>query len=300
MFAVRTITGLSILAVLLGSSALSQPARAQSKKVVLIAGPKDHGAPGRHEYAKTNKALAYCLENASNLSGITTKLYEGAMPEDLNELSDANLIVFNNSSDRSARETHPLFPPDPKTKHTGYDPETAARLKQFDSIIQKGAGLAIFHYGLWVENVTAREYYLDWIGGVWVAGGSKNPRGNWEISQRNTDHPIQRGVHPWSFYEEIFYNPFVVDEEHRTDLLISAPVGDDMVWRGSAPDGPELAAWAYEKNGRRSFAYGGLDFHNTLKIDDVRRFVLNGLVWAAGMEVPEGGVSCTIPDELMQ
>ena len=297
MRTVRTAAVLAALAVF-ASTVMSAPAYAQAKKIVFIAGVKDHGSPGRHEYEKDMRVLAYCLENASNLKGITTKIYVGAPPEDINELSDAALIVVDGSSDRAARENHPLFPQDPDTNHQRYDQQTNAYLKDFDALIRKGVGFAAFHYGLWVENFAARTYYLNWLGGVWVQGPSKNPSGDWEITLLNTDHPILRGVNPWKFREEIFYNAFRIDEEHRTDLLLGNPV--NVRWWGARPDGPEVAAWAYEReDGGRGFAYGGLDFHNTLLIDDVRRFVLNGLVWAAGMEVPEGGVASTVTEEIM-
>ena len=36
---------------------------------------------------------------------------------------------------------------------------------------------------------------------------------------------------------------------------------------------------------------GGADFHDNLAtVDDYRRFLLNGIVWAARVDVPPGGV----------
>ena len=37
------------------------------KKIVFLAGPKDHGAVGRHEYEKDLRELAWQLEKATNL-----------------------------------------------------------------------------------------------------------------------------------------------------------------------------------------------------------------------------------------
>ena len=48
-------------------------ARAQPiKKIVFWAGPKEHGAPGRHEYERDLTELAWQLEHASNLRGVKT------------------------------------------------------------------------------------------------------------------------------------------------------------------------------------------------------------------------------------
>jgi hypothetical protein len=33
-------------------------------------------------------------------------------------------------------------------------------------------------------------------------------------------------------------------------------------------------------------------------IEDNRRFLLNGIVWAAGMEVPAGSIRSTIPPDM--
>jgi hypothetical protein len=45
---------------------------ARPKKVVFWAGPKEHGAPGRHEYERDLTELAWQLEHATNLQGVKT------------------------------------------------------------------------------------------------------------------------------------------------------------------------------------------------------------------------------------
>lgn len=300
MRAIKIFNTFSLSLVLLCTAAVSGPVYAQTttKKIVFISGKKDHGRPGRHEYEADVKALAWCLENASNLKGIKTEVFTERAPQDLSKLEGASLIVINSSSDRDPREQHALFPQDATVNHGNYDQATRAYLKGFDAILKKGAGFAAFHYGLWVENYTARDYYLDWLGGIWVQSASKNPSGEWEVQLKNPDHPILRGVKPWSFEEEIFYNPMLIGEERRTDLLIGIP--KKVNWWGAKPDGPEVAAWAYTReDGSRGFAYGGLDFHKNMMDPNVRKFVLNGLVWAAGMEVPQGGVESTLTPEKM-
>ncbi len=59
-----------------------------------------------------------------------------------------------------------------------------------------------------------------------------------------------------------------------------------------SPIGPQLASWAYEREGGgRAFVMGGVDFHdNMATVDDFRRLLLNGIVWTSGMDVPPGGV----------
>ena len=284
-------------------AALSAPASAQTKEIAIIAGPQDHSAPGSHEYIKVSKILAYCLENATNVKGVKARLFLDRAPKDLNELKGVSLVVLNSSSDRAPKEQHALFPQHNIAEANGgrYDRETSAYLKQFDGLIKSGVGFAAFHYGLWVETHSARSNYLDWLGGVWVQSASRNPFGLWKIELKNAGHPVLRGVKPWEFKEELFYRPYLTDEDNRTDLLIAHPV-DIMkaTWWGAKPTGPGVAGWAYQRDdGGRGFAYGGLHSTATLLDENVRKFVLNGLVWAAGMEVPAGGVESTLTKEMM-
>jgi type 1 glutamine amidotransferase len=269
------------------------PVYAQSKKVVFLAGPKDHGFPGRHEYEKDLRVLAHCLENSPNLQGITTKVYVGKAPQDINELSDAAVIVIESSSDRDAREHTPLFPQDPATNHNRYDPETMTYLREFDNLMKKGVGLVVFHYATWAENNRARQLWLDSLGGLWVQAASRNPDDEWAITLKNEDHPILRGVHPWTYRDEIFCRFFLLDVPGRTDLLLATP----KRWK----IGPQIAAWAYQReDGHRGFVMGGVDYHNNMKIDDYRRFLLNGIVWAGHIEVPPEGVASSVTDELLK
>lgn len=271
------------------------PAAAQApaaKKILFLAGPRDHGAPGRHEYQRDLKTLAQSLEQASNLGGLTTQLIVGTLPRDLDAVRDAAAIVIDASSDRAEGETNPLFPPNPSTNGRGYDPETTAYLKSLDDLIrQKQIGVVIFHYASWAENWRAREYYLGWTGGLWVQIASKNPQDDWSMSLENRKHPILRGVKPWEYRDEIFCRYFLPNDKRRTNLLLAAPKED------KAGIGPQVAAWAYQRDdGGRGFVFGGLEFRDNLARDNYRRFLLNGIAWAAHIEIPRAGVSSPTPD----
>ncbi len=61
-------------------------AQAQTKKILFLAGPKEHGAPGRHEYEKDLRELAWSLENATNFKGITTQVIVGKPPRDIRSM----------------------------------------------------------------------------------------------------------------------------------------------------------------------------------------------------------------------
>ena len=258
--------------------------QAQDKKIIFLSGPKDHGFPGRHEYVKSLQLLEKSLVESSNVEGIATEFYVGPAPRDLSIYDDADAIVILSSSDRSAREVHPLFPPYPETVENTYDYETREFLKGIDERIKNGMGIVILHYAVWAEHWTAREYYMDWSGGLWVQIPSKNPNDNWDIVPEEVDHPILNGVEPWNFREEIFSRFFLPDHvEGRTSLLLGTPERFDI--------GQQVVAWSYEPNeSQRAFVFGGIDYHDNLYLDVHRKFILNGIAWAAGIEIPAEGV----------
>jgi type 1 glutamine amidotransferase len=268
------------------------PAGAADTKILFLAGPRDHGGPGRHEYERDLRTLAQSLERSTNQPGVTTQLLVGSLPRDLEAVKDAAAIVIDSSSDRDAAETHPLYPPNPSTNGRSYDPETTAYLQQLDELIKsRKIGVVIFHYSLWAENWAARRQYLAWTGGLWVQGGSKNPVDEWTMTFETKKHPILRGVKPWTFRDEVFCRFFLPTDVRRTHLLLASPKEDKL------KIGPQIASWTYEReDGGRSFVFGGLDFRDNLARDDYRKFLLNGISWAARLEVPKKGVESPVPD----
>jgi type 1 glutamine amidotransferase len=260
-------------------------------RFVFLSGPKDHGAPGRHEYEKDLRVLAAALEAAPGIGEIETRFYVGEAPRNLDEIADADVFVIDSSSDRLAQETHPLFPPDPLISASGYDADTTAWLEGFDALLKSGKGIVVLHYATWAEYIDARRYYIDWLGGLWVQGVSHNPSDQWHMQPVNTAHPVLRGVSAWDYRDEVFTRFFLPDDPRRTDLLIGTSERDQFAM------GPQVAAWAYQRDdGGRAFVFGGVDYHDAMLIEDYRKFLLNGIVWAAGRDVPSDGVQSDTPE----
>jgi type 1 glutamine amidotransferase len=266
-------------------------ALAESHKILFLAGPRDHGAPGRHEYERDLRTLAQSFENSANLPGVSTQVIVGKAPRDLDLFKDVAAIVIESSSDRAENEVHPLFPQNPSTNYRGYDAETTAYLKSLDELIrQNGIGVVLLHYANWAENSRAREYYLGWTGGLWVQTGSKNPVDDWQMKPMSR-HPILRGVKPWKYRDEIFCRFLLPNDARRTDLVLATPAADRFKM------GPQVASFAYQRDdGGRGFVFGGLDFRDNLALDNYRRFLLNGIAWAARLEVPRAGIQSPTPD----
>lgn len=265
---------------------------AESKKILFLAGPRDHGAPGRHEYELDLRTLAESFDHATNLKDVRTEVLVGSLPRDLAPVKDAAVIVINSSSERHEKEIHPLFPPNPTTNGRGYDAETAAYLKALNELIrQNRVGVVILHYASWVENWAARENYMNWTGGLWVQIGSKNPVDDWSMTLQDKKHPILRGVKPWQYRDEVFCRYFLPNDRRRTELILATPKQDKQ------GIGPQIASWAYQRDdGGRGFVFGGLDFRDNLAMDNYRKFLLNGIAWAANLEIPKGGIDSPTPD----
>src|SRR3954470_8982496 len=118
--AARAALALAILLGPAGSMAGFGTARAQSsttvKKIVFWAGPKEHGAPGRHEYERDLTELAWQLEHATNLHGVKTVVKVVTKPpRDISELKDADALVIFGNGAWLKRETGILFPQDQDT-----------------------------------------------------------------------------------------------------------------------------------------------------------------------------------------
>src|SRR5262245_57345031 len=112
---------------------------ADARRIVFVAGLKDHGVPGRHEYEQDLVALKTCLDN-SNVKNITTQLYTGTVPA-VADIKNAAALVMESSGDRTPTEHHVLFPQDATTDHQTYNPETNKRLEQIDGLAKKGLGV---------------------------------------------------------------------------------------------------------------------------------------------------------------
>lgn len=301
----RVLSLLFVLPILLGtlSSAVSAQGRGggppqpqEPIKIVFLAGPKEHGAVGRHEYEKNARVMAWTLENATNLETlpITTEVIvvNTARP-DLALLEGADLIVMDGNGDWLPNETNLMF--EQAAVHNGrtYGEETTAYLNSLNRmILDNDIGVVMFHYTMWVENQAGQRFIQNWVGGNWLPNGlSQNPVDTWSVSVLAPQHQILRGVDTWSMREEMYSRYFLPYNTGRTELLLGTPTNNR--------NGPQTIAWAYERpDGGRGFVYGGVDFHDTLhQHESLRRFLANALIWTAGRTVPQGGVQAPPPPQ---
>lgn len=253
-------------------------ATAKTKKIVFLAGPKSHGY-GSHEHYAGCVLLAKSLEAA--MPGIETVVYKHRWPDNEEAFKDVDCIIsYCDGGDR-----HPFN----------------KRLELIDSLAKKGVGIVCVHYGVETTKGEPGNKFVDWIGGYFETDWSVNPHWVADFTEM-PDHPITRGVEPFSIQDEWYYHMRFRDEmKGVTPILTATPPASTL----ERPDGPhsgnphvrakagqpQHVAWACEReDGGRGFGFTGGHDHWNWGNDNFRRVMLNAIVWAAHGEVPENGV----------
>jgi len=253
------------------------------KKIVLVAGPASHGY-GYHEHNAGCLLLAKCLNEA--MPNIYATVYQNGWPKDPTALDNADEVaIYCDGGDGHIVMGH---------------------LEEMDRLAKKGVGVAMLHYAVEVPKGKPGDYMLDWTGGYFETFWSVNPTWDAEFTDI-PKHPVTRGVKPFSIRDEWYYHMrFVEDMKNVTPVLTAIPPdstrdrpddahgGNPTVRAGKGM--PEHLAWAYERpGGGRGFGFtGGHDQINWAH-NNFRKIVLNGLVWAAGLDVPTDGVPSKTP-----
>jgi type 1 glutamine amidotransferase len=248
---------------------------AKPKKIVLIAGKKSHG-PGVHEYEKDVKLLRHCLATSPNAKTVKAESYFDGWPQDAKTLDDADAIVLlsDGLDNQYPIQQHPFLKDD--------------HLQVIERQIRRGCGLVIIHWPLWVPSQVGQEKFMPWLGGFCDYQNRPGPGMSDKVDwSRQMEHPIVRGVRPFTFQDEYYGNVRFLGEDPRfTPILPFVGKPKATVW-----------AWAWNReDGGRSFAFIGGHPHKNWEIPELRKTVLNAMLWAAKEEVPAGGVDSTLPD----
>lgn len=259
--------------------------RAEDKRIVMIAGKPSHG-PGEHEFRAGLLLLQKCL---AGFPGIRVEVYSNGWPASSAALKGAAAVVIY--SDGGAG--HPAVQDD----HS----------QQLGALMKQGVGLACLHYAVEPTIEQGERELLDWIGGCFEINRSVNPV--WEAEFKTLPaHPITRGVKPFKLQDEWYFNMrFRDDMQGVTPILAAVPPLTSM----SRPDGPhegnpavraavrrgdpQVVAWATVRaEGGRGFGFTGGHYHRNWGDDNVRKLVLNAILWVAKVEVPGVGVQSTV------
>ena len=182
-------------------------------------------------------------------------------------------------------------------------------LKVIGELAKKGVGIGCVHFAVEVPKDKGGPQFQDWIGGYYEDHYSCNPMWTPDY-QKFPEHPIARGVKPFSIRDEWYMHMrFRPEMRGVTSILVAKP--SDQVRRGPYvyPPGPydhivagsgqdEVMMWAVERpDGGRGFGFTGGHYHKNWGNEDFRKVVLNALVWLCKLDVPRDGVASTVTDE---
>jgi HEAT repeat protein/type 1 glutamine amidotransferase len=261
------------------------PTGTPTKKLIFLSGPMDHAPfPGAHDYIRDLVLLKRQLETASNIEPLDIKLYIGTKP-DIAELKDADLLVVHSSADRLLGEVHALFP----SFHEEYTEEYQTYLKEVDNLVKQGLGVMVLHYSLWTDKPQSRKYMLDWVGGYHDDETADVKLAEFDVTFPTPSHAVMNGVKPWSGREEYYFRQNLPQNDKRRIPLIACTLNEETQ--------NDVIGWGIQRNKGRGFGFTGCHGHWMLLNQDYNRFVMNAIIWTAGIKVPKAGVDSKIPDD---
>jgi type 1 glutamine amidotransferase len=261
------------------------PATAAAEtRVGIVVGPSNH-PPGSHEVAAGGRLIEWALENLGNVSGVRADVFY-EWPKTPDVLKTTGTIVFIGDT----------FPPQ---RMSG----GAAILNDVGEMMKRGIGIVCVHYatGLRAEDVQPNGAHplLGWLGGYFA---TKTPHHqsvarvfqSVKVSPAAAGHPVSRGWREFTLEDEPYYNNYFGPDGNKPAANVTA-----FATAMLPPEAPkrEVVAWGTQRtDGGRGFAIVMPHFYKNWLNEDLRRFILNGIVWTAKLEVPAGGVQTPAPD----
>ena len=244
------------------------------QKIVLVAGETALvDTVGHHDYLAGCACLEACLRQTNGVEIVQVK---NGWPDDEAVFSNAKAVVFY--TDGGGKQAFLDSP---------------SRTAKLQTMVDSGVGIVMIHQAVDFPDSVA-DQAKSWLGGIYVQSASG--RGHWDSNHVDfPKHPIARGVTPWKINDGWLNGIQFVDGMKGITPL---------VWSGKEYKGSragldkDIVAWSYERpNGGRSFSFTGLDAHSAWSLPGMRQLVVNGVLWAAGVEIPETGAANEINEK---
>jgi type 1 glutamine amidotransferase len=272
---------------LVAAAALA-PASGAPKRIALIAGAPSH-PPGQHEHNAGMLLFQKCL---AGMPSVEVAVHRNGWPQDPAALDGVDAIVIYADGGRR----HPAL--------------QGNNMAVLEALAKRGGGIGFIHYGVEPAADKGGPEFLRWTGGCFEVHWSVNPFWTPEFSAL-PDHPIARGVRLFKARDEWYFNMrFAEPDAGLTPLLTAVPPAETMARKDGPHSGnpavremvaagkKQHLAWAYDRaDGGRGFGFTGGHYHQNWGDPDMRKLVLNAIVWLAKAEVPAGGVESVVTPE---
>lgn len=274
-----------VILVLVAALAVCQlGSAAETARVLIVVGPSRH-PPGSHEVAAGGRVIKHCLEHMANVPGVRADLVDD-WPQEKALREAASTVVFIGDT----------FPPN-------RFPNAKRNLAELDAMMKRGCGIVCIHYatGLRADDVAddGEHPLLHWMGG-YFATRCKHHQSVARVYPAATitpaapQHPVSRGWREFTLPDEPYTNNYFSKHGNQparnVTVLATSMLPPEMAKR-------ETVAWGVERaDGGRGFGVVMLHYFKNWGHEDLRRFVLNGIVWTAKLDVPAEGVTTRLPD----
>lgn len=277
----RCLAGALAATCLLATSFLG--AASAPDRALIVVGPSHHG-PGTHEVAAGARLIAWCLQNLENAPPIPADVVH-AWPDSPAKLEAYSTVVFIGDG----------FPAERL-------PDSDRVMKQLGAMMARGCGIVAIHFGvgLFAENVAPNGDHplLHWMGGYFATKCDHHQSiarvyPDARIEPGDPNHPLSRGWEPFTLHDEPYINNYFGPDGNK--LLPGAFAAAVSML---PPDNPrrEIVAWGIQRpDTGRGFGVTLPHFFRNWRLEPLRRFILNGVVWTAGRDVPADGVRTTLP-----
>lgn len=268
---------------------------AEAKRVLFLAGGNSH-AWGQHKHLAGSQLLC---DSINETDGVEASLIT-SWPETAELMKADTLVIY-----ADGWHAHPAND----------------KLAELEAFMNAGKGLVAIHWatGIQAADPEAKEQGEDPRRKQWRELMGADFEAYHSISnfwstkfEEPSDHPVMRGVKPFSIYDECYFFLRECGHDHghvkpawtmRPPLETIEPGlspyrGNDKA-RASLGEREEeqYVAWSFPREkGGRAFGFTGGHFHWTWANDSARKMVLNGIFWTTGGEVPEAGLESTTPD----
>ena len=251
------------------TAGLSPVADTKPKKIAFLAGKPSHGE-GCHEWNQDAQLVKECLQQATNVEPPQIDIYRNGWPENAAALDDVDAVIFF----ADGREQHPLAVP--------------GRIEKIRELARRGKGIAFLHYSVDPPEGAFKDF-LDWMGGSYEVGYSQNPINVAAVTPVANGHPITRGCRGYVAEDEWYFDIRLRPNDSNVVPLLTGKL---------PPREPQdkVLAWAYARpDGGRGFGFTGGHFDKNWHMEPFRKLVLNGILWAAKVDVPANGVASMQP-----